>query len=112
MKRMGQLMENFQRMITILLITRAKYKNINDHKKMKKKRKFLVLSLSLFLLIGISSGAYSQNPPPPPGQHNLTGDQPPQGGNAPIGAGAALLVVMGVVYGLSRIPGLRKDSTE
>jgi len=112
MKRMGQLIGNFQRMITILLITRAKYKNINDHKKMKKKREFLVLSLSLFLLIGISSGAYSQNPPPPPGQHNLTGDQPPQGGNAPIGAGAALLVVMGVVYGLSRIPGPRKDSTE
>ena len=112
MKRMGRLMGNFLRMITILLITRVKFKNVNDHKKMKKKRKFLVLSLSLCLLIGFGSAAFSQNPPPPPGQHNLTGDQPPQGGNAPIGAGVALLVVMGVVYGLSRIPGLRKDATE
>lgn len=97
----------------ILLIANVKYKkNVKRNSNMKRNKMFFVLTLILFLMSGSNKMINAQNPPPPPGQHNLAGDQPPQGGNAPIGAGAALLVVMGIVYGLSRIPGLRKDPTE
>jgi len=74
-------------------------------------RKHLAIVLILIQLICFSI-SFGQNPPPPPGQHNLSGDQPPQGGNAPIGTGTVLLVVMGVVYGLSRSSGLKKDTLE
>ncbi|MFH1119215.1 MAG: hypothetical protein V1775_05285 [Bacteroidota bacterium] len=79
---------------------------------MNKNRKLFALFFSLFLLTGTGILGYSQNPPPPPGQHNLSGDQPPQGGNAPTGAGTALLVFMGVFYAISRIPGLRNTTKD
>ena len=37
-------------------------------------------------------------PPPPPDGHGATGNQPPTGGNAPIGSGLAILLAMGAAY--------------
>ncbi|KAF0200170.1 MAG: hypothetical protein FD170_3723 [Bacteroidetes bacterium] len=37
-------------------------------------------------------------PPPPPDGHGATGNQPPTGGNAPIGSGMAILLALGAAY--------------
>jgi hypothetical protein len=77
-------------------------------KNMKQRMKILTLIVSLGLLIGLSVSGLAQNPPPPPGQHNLNGDQPPQGGNAPLGGGLVLLLGMGIGYAVKRIADNRK----
>jgi hypothetical protein len=76
---------------------------------MKQKIKILTMALSLGLLIGLSVTGLAQNPPPPPGQHNLNGDQPPQGGNAPLGGGLVLLFGMGIGYGIKHLVDRRKS---
>jgi hypothetical protein len=77
-------------------------------KSMKQRMKILILMISISLLIGISVNGLAQSPPPPPGQHNLNGDQPPQGGNAPVGGGLVLLIGMGIGYAVKRIADNRK----
>lgn len=79
---------------------------------MKKSIKILTLALGLALLIGIGFAGFAQAPPPPPGEHELTGDQPPQGGTAPIGGGLVLLFGMGVGYVIKKVVDSRRMSGE
>jgi len=52
-----------------------------------------------FLLSSVVLDVSAQGPPPPPPDgHGATGNQPPTGGNAPIGSGLAILLVMGAAY--------------
>lgn len=54
------------------------------------------LSILIFTLV-ISISVNSQPPPPPGGGTNTGGNQ--NGGNAPIGSGAAILIGLAAAYG-------------
>jgi len=79
---------------------------------MKNRIKILTLALSLGFLLGVNIAGFTQAPPPPPGTHNLAGDQPPQGGTAPIGGGLVLLFGMGVGYVIKKVVGARRVQEE
>lgn len=55
---------------------------------------FILLSVVIFIPMDVSS----QSPPPPPSSHNLNGDQPPVGGNAPISDGLIFLLGSAILY--------------
>jgi len=55
----------------------------------------LVMALSLPL---IAQGP----PPPPPNGHGVSGNQPPSGGNAPIGNGIFILMAAGALWGAGK----------
>lgn len=112
MTRPGGLIGDFRRMCAILLITNIMFKKVKRKSDMKRKNLFFVLILIVMLMSGLGQVMLAQNPPPPPGQHNLSGDQPPQGGNAPVGAGTFLLAALGIAYGISKLPGFRNDTRE
>ena len=65
----------------------------------------LVLAGLFFLFF--SWGMMAQNPPDPPDGHGDEGDQPP-GGDAPVGAGVYLLVVLGAAYGAGKVFVMKK----
>ena len=73
------------------------------------KKLILVAVFSLFML-----AAFAQNPPPPPGggsgSENNAGNQ--LGGNAQIGGGVLILLVLGLAYGGKRLYDLKKQSKE
>ena len=52
----------------------------------------------LGLLIGTGTTVYSQGPPPPPAEGHGQSSNLPAGGNAPIGGGMAVLLVLGAAY--------------
>ena len=59
----------------------------------------VITALLLFAALTISSTPLlAQGPPPPPPGHGETGNQPPPGGDAPIGSGMAILLVLGAAY--------------
>lgn len=41
-------------------------------------------------------------PPPPPDGHGISGNQPPSGGNAPIGNGIFILMAAGAIWGAGK----------
>ncbi|KAF0200168.1 MAG: hypothetical protein FD170_3721 [Bacteroidetes bacterium] len=57
-----------------------------------------VLVVSLLLTFMVQETSAQGPPPPPPDGHGATGNQPPTGGNAPIGSGMAILLVLGAAY--------------
>jgi hypothetical protein len=73
-------------------------------------RNFLTLILLVhFFVIAGPSHADGPPPPPPGGLHGGSGNQPP-GGGAPVGEGAALLVLLGAGYSIERLLTLRRKS--
>lgn len=65
---------------------------------MKKTLKYLPVLLMLVAMLWTSQ-TYADGPPPPPGGgHGQTGNQPPTGGNAPIGGGLAIMLALGAAY--------------
>jgi len=66
---------------------------------MKKVIRNTVTGLLLGLLVSVGSDAFAQGAPPPPpnGGHGQSGDLP-AGGDAPIGGGLAILLVLGAAY--------------
>jgi hypothetical protein len=48
-------------------------------------------------------------PPPPPSGHGATGNQPPTGGNAPIGSGMVILLAMGAAYAGKKVYDARAE---
>jgi hypothetical protein len=73
---------------------------------MKSMKKFMMMTaLTGFLFFSVFSAFSQSGPPPPPpeGGHGQITNQPPQGGNAPIGDGIILLLVLSIVYGCARI---------
>jgi len=71
---------------------------------MKNIRKYLSTLLVLGLFLGLNSLSMAQGGPPPPPEygHGATGDQPPEGGNAPLGSGLILLIGLGIVYAIKQ----------
>lgn len=67
-----------------------------------------IFILSLFLGLNLSSLAQGGPPPPPDGGHGQTTNQPPQGGNAPVGGGLAILIGLGTVWGAGKFYTARK----
>jgi len=67
---------------------------------MKKIMNLTKITLILTLFMGWSLVATAQAPPPPPsGGHGETGNQPANGGGAPIGGGLVILLSLGAAYG-------------
>lgn len=81
--------------------------------------KSLILSLLFLFCLSFSNVAISQGPPPPPANndqqnpgHGSTFDQePPEGGNAPIGSGVFVLMGMAFAYGLYKFKAGKTDQT-
>jgi len=70
---------------------------------MKKVLMFSFIALLLFTTVG-----YGQAPPPPPGSgHGQSGNQ--TGGNAPIGSGTIILLMLGAAYGGKKVYHYFKD---
>ncbi len=66
--------------------------------------KKIIAQIVLVIAITLSSQALlAQGPPPPPGGHGETGNQPAEGGGAPIGGGLGILLALGAAYGGRKI---------
>lgn len=72
--------------------------------------KNIILIFSLLTLINIKVSA--QGPPPPPGENGNGGDQPTEGGGAPIGGGLETLLILGFAYGTKKTYQVWKKNTE
>ena len=59
-------------------------------------RKIIKFAFTILMLLFVTIG-YSQPPPPPGSGHGQSGNQ--TGGNAPIGAGTTILLILGATYG-------------
>ena len=71
---------------------------------MKNIAKQTKVTLMLTLFMGWSMVAMAQGPPPPPGGgHGQSGNQPANGGNAPIGGGIAILLSLGAAWGGKKV---------
>lgn len=80
--------------------------------------KNLIFSLLLLFCLSFSNVAICQGPPPPPANdepdsgHGSAFDQePPEGGNAPIGSGVFVLMGMAFAYGLYKFKSGKTDQT-
>lgn len=62
-------------------------------------KKHIVKTLTLIAFTLLSAGAFAQVPPPPPSGHGSGGNQPADGGGAPIGSGISILLALGAAYG-------------
>jgi hypothetical protein len=65
---------------------------------MKKSLRLLPVMLMIAGLMFTAEVTAQGPPPPPPDGHGATSNQPPTGGNAPIGSGLAILLAMGAAY--------------
>ena len=65
---------------------------------MKKTLRLLPVMLMIAGLMFTAEVKAQGPPPPPPDGHGATSNQPPTGGNAPIGSGMAILLAMGAAY--------------
>ncbi len=73
-------------------------------------KKVLIFSFTALLLLFVTMG-YSQPPQPPSGAgHGATGNQ--TGGNAPIGAGTIILLILGATYGGRKVYYYFKDKED
>ncbi len=71
----------------------------------------LLIGLFLFLLISSSRLMAQGAPPPPPADgHGVTGNQAPTGGDAPIGGGLAILLLMGAAYAGKKMYNLQEQA--
>ena len=62
------------------------------------------------LVMALSLSLTAQGPPPPPENgHGSFGNQPANGGNAPIGSGIAILLSMGAAWGGKKVYQAFKD---
>ncbi len=72
--------------------------------------------IKLMLIAGIAFTTFAVNaqspPPPPAGGHGQTGNQPNNGGGAPIGSGLAILLALGAGYGGKKLYDARKKIEE
>lgn len=69
----------------------------------------LLIGLFLFLLTSsVRVMAQGAPPPPPAGGHGQSGDLP-AGGNAPIGGGLVILLLMGAAYAGKKIYNLQTE---
>ncbi len=59
-------------------------------------KKIIKFTFTILLLLFVTIG-YSQPPPPPGTGHGQSGNQ--TGGNAPIGEGTIILLMLGATYG-------------
>lgn len=63
-------------------------------------KKILITALFLLSISFTTSELAAQVPPPPPGGgHGESGNQPAEGGGAPIGGGLGILLALGAAYG-------------
>lgn len=76
---------------------------------MKRKIVVSLVAVNLFCMIGFYGDVLAQAPPPPPGEHELTTNQLPQGGTAPLGSGLALLIGLGCIYAAGSLLRARKE---
>ncbi|MDY0078052.1 MAG: hypothetical protein RBR87_12345 [Bacteroidales bacterium] len=78
-------------------------------------KKIIIAALFLLSVSFTTSELYAQGggaPPPPPGGHGETGNQPAEGGSAPIGGGLAILLSLGAAYGGRKVYKVWKDKAE
>ncbi|KAF0196256.1 MAG: hypothetical protein FD166_2558 [Bacteroidetes bacterium] len=69
-----------------------------------------ILICGLFLGLNLSVFAQGGPPPPPPGGgHGQGTNQPPQGGNAPVGGGLFMLIGLGVAWGAGKVIADRRE---
>lgn len=68
----------------------------------------------IFLMTAFNFNVNAQvgPPPPPQGGHGQATNQPPQGGNAPVGNGVAFLLSIGLGYGIALISHRKKITAE
>ena len=69
-----------------------------------------ILIFSFLTLISIKASA--QGPPPPPGENGNGGNQPTEGGGAPIGGGLETLLFLGLAYGSKKTYKIWKKNSE
>lgn len=55
--------------------------------------------VTIVLLVSFNALMAQSIPPPSPGGHGLENNQPPNGGNAPIGSGWVILLTLAATYG-------------
>lgn len=66
---------------------------------MKKTLKYFPILLMMMAMLWTAQTFAQGTPPPPPsGGHGASGNQPPAGGNAPIGGGLAIMLALGAAY--------------
>lgn len=75
-------------------------------------KKILITALFLLSLSFTTSELAAQVPPPPPGGHGEGGNQPAEGGGAPIGGGLGILLALGAAYGGRKVYKVWKDKAE
>lgn len=69
----------------------------------------LLIGLFLFLLVSSARVMAQGAPPPPPAEgHGMSGDLP-AGGNAPIGGGLVMMLLMGAAYAGKKIYNLKTE---
>ena len=70
----------------------------------------LLIGLFLFLLTSsVRLMAQGAPPPPPADGHGAPGNQGPAGGDAPIGGGLAILLLMGAAYAGKKMYNLQEQ---
>ena len=76
-------------------------------------KKIIITALFIISLSFTSADLLAQGaPPPPPGGHGETGNQPAEGGGAPIGGGLGVLLALGAAYGGRKVYKYYQDKTE
>lgn len=75
-------------------------------------KKILITALFLLSLSFTTAELAAQVPPPPPGGHGEGGNQPANGGGAPIGGGLGILLALGAAYGGRKVYKFYQDKTE
>ncbi len=74
--------------------------------------KKIIITFALTLLLsGFVVNGFCQGPPPPPGGgHGQTGNQ--TGGNAPIGSGTVITLLLGLAYGAKKSKHIFQNSNQ
>lgn len=75
-------------------------------------KKILITALFLLSISFTTSELFAQVPPPPPGGHGEGGNQPANGGGAPIGGGLGILLALGAAYGGKKLYTAFKEREE
>ncbi len=74
------------------------------------KTKHLILAISFVLFS--ATALLAQVPPPPPSGHGSGGNQPANGGGAPIGGGLGIMLALGAVYGGKKMYDFHKKTPD
>ena len=74
-------------------------------------KKYILTFIFTTLLLIFAISSFGQGPPQPPGTgHSQTGNQ--IGGNAPVGGGIGILLVLGAAYGCKKVYDYLQDKKE